>query len=157
MDASVNPNGSTTSYWFKYGLTSSYGSFTVTNSLASGAGATVVTVLITNLTQGTTYHYQVDASSAAGTAAGSDKTFTTLAVTAPSLTGLSAGNGAFMLSFTNATGASFSVLATNNIAIPRTNWPVVGHAVESPAGSGTYVFTNTAATNTDLFYILRQP
>ena len=70
---------------------------------------------------------------------GTDKSFTTLKVTAPNLAGLLAG-GAFNLSFTNATGASFSVLATNNITAPTTNWPVVGQAVESPAGSGNYSF-----------------
>ena len=64
--------------------------------------------------------------------------------------------GALTFAFTNATGLSFSVLATNNIAAPITNWPVVGPAVESPAGSGNYQFTNSPATN-DLFYILRQP
>ena len=67
---------------------------------------------------------------------------------------LSAGQLKF--SFTNAPGLSFSVLATNNIAAPITNWPVVGPAVESPAGSGNYQFTNSPATNGQ-FYILREP
>jgi hypothetical protein len=53
---------------------------------------------------------------------------------------------------------SFSVLATNDLAAPKTNWPVIGTAVESPAGSGNYQFTNsTLATNGALFYLLRQP
>ena len=64
--------------------------------------------------------------------------------------------GKFVFSFTNATGLSFSVLATNNLTAPTTNWPVVGQAIESPAGSGNYQFTNSPATNL-LFYILRQP
>jgi len=157
FDATVNPNGSTTGYWFKYGTTTSYGSSTPTNSLASGAGVTLVTNLTGGLLPGTLYHYQIDASSSAGTVAGSDKTFTTLTVTAPNVSGLTAGNGAFRLSFTNATGAVFSILATNNLTAPRTNWPVVGHTVESPAGSGNYLFTNAAATNAELYYILRQP
>jgi hypothetical protein len=67
---------------------------------------------------------------------------------------LSAGQLKF--SFTNATGLSFSVLATNNLSAPKTNWPVVGQAVESPAGSGNYQFTNSPATN-GWFYLLRQP
>jgi hypothetical protein len=118
---------------------------------------TLVTNLTGGLLPGTLYHYQIDASSSAGTVAGSDKTFTTLTVTAPNVSGLTAGNGAFRLSFTNATGAVFSILATNNLTAPRTNWPVVGHTVESPAGSGNYLFTNAAATNAELYYILRQP
>ncbi|MGA9453031.1 MAG: hypothetical protein WBW41_17005 [Verrucomicrobiia bacterium] len=61
-------------------------------------------------------------------------------------------------SFTNATGLSFSILATNNIAAPTANWPVIGTAVENPAGSGNYQFTDlNPATNSTRFYILRQP
>jgi hypothetical protein len=74
------------------------------------------------------------------------------------LGGAALPGGKLAFSFTNITGLNFSVLATNNITAPKTNWPVVGTAVESPAGSGTYRFTNSApATNGALFYLLRQP
>jgi hypothetical protein len=73
------------------------------------------------------------------------------------LTGASLGGGKFTFAFTNATGLSFSVLATNNLAAPKANWPVVGLAIESPAGSGVYHFTNSPATNSVWFYMLRQP
>ena len=70
-----------------------------------------------------------------------------------------AGSGATaaaQFNFTNAPGLSFSVLATNNITAPKTNWPVIGTAVESSAGQ--YQFTDpNPATNTARFYILRQP
>jgi hypothetical protein len=69
---------------------------------------------------------------------------------------VSSSNGKLTLTFTNATGLGFSVLATNNLAAPITTWPVVGHPIESPTGSGNYQFTNSPATNM-LFYILRQP
>jgi hypothetical protein len=53
---------------------------------------------------------------------------------------------------------SFSVLATNNLSAPIATWPVIGAAVENPAGSGQYQFTEpNPATNSNLFYILRQP
>jgi hypothetical protein len=65
-------------------------------------------------------------------------------------------NGKLTLAFTNYTGLSFSVLATNNLAAPIATWPLVGHPIESPAGSGNYHFTNSPATNGQ-FYILRQP
>jgi hypothetical protein len=74
-----------------------------------------------------------------------------------SLAGVKLSGGSFIFSFTNATGLSFSVLATNNAAAPKTNWPVVGHPVESPAGSGKYQFTNSPATNPPQFFILTQP
>ena len=66
-------------------------------------------------------------------------------------------NGQLTFTFTNYTGLNFSVLATNDISAPLTNWPVIGTAVENPAGSGNYQFTNSAATNAQEFYILRQP
>ena len=66
-------------------------------------------------------------------------------------------NGKFLFTFTNITGLSYSVLGTNNIAAPIATWPLVGAATESPTGSGHYQFTNSATTNTPLFYILRQP
>jgi len=72
------------------------------------------------------------------------------------LGGVALSGGNFTFIFTNATGLSFSVLATNNIAAPTANWPFIGTATESPAGSGKYQFTNSATTNM-LFYILRQP
>jgi hypothetical protein len=157
LDASVNPSGTATGYWFKYGTTVSYGSITTTNTLAAGSSVLTVTNRLTGLLQGTLYHYLVVATNAGGTSSGTDKTFTTLAVTPPNLGGVTFSSGAFRLAFTNATGASFSVLATNNLTAPRTNWPVVGHPVESPAGSGNYQFTNSPATNGQEYYLLRQP
>jgi hypothetical protein len=66
--------------------------------------------------------------------------------------------GAMTFAFTNATGLNFTILATNNLAAPVTNWPAIGTAVESPSGSGSYQFTDpAAATNLQRFYLLRQP
>ena len=80
-----------------------------------------------------------------------------LTITAGSihLTGSGAA-AATQFTFTNAPGLSFSVLATNNITAPKTNWPVIGTAIETSAGQ--YQFTDpNPATNTTRFYILRQP
>ena len=79
---------------------------------------------------------------------------------APASVGIT-GSGAaahVQFSFTDASGLSFSVLATNNITAPVSTWPVIGHATESPAGSGQYHFTDSnPATNAGEYYILRQP
>jgi len=62
------------------------------------------------------------------------------------------------LSFTNATGLNFSICATNELTAPIASWPVIGTAVETPAGSGQYEFSDPSpATNGARFYILRQP
>jgi len=86
-------------------------------------------------------------------------TSTNFNISAPiqsNLGGATLTGGKLKFFFTNATGLSFSVLATNNLTAPLTNWPVIGTAVEGPAGQ--YNFTNqNPATNANLFYILRQP
>ena len=71
-----------------------------------------------------------------------------------------AGSGtsaAASFTFTNGPYLKFSVLATNDIAAPKASWPVIGTAVESPAGSGNYQFTDPNPTNAARFYRLRQP
>ncbi|HTB84178.1 MAG TPA: Ig-like domain repeat protein [Candidatus Sulfotelmatobacter sp.] len=66
--------------------------------------------------------------------------------------------GAMAFAFTNATGLTFTILATNDLTAPVTNWPAIGTAVERPSGSGSYQFTDpAAATNLQRFYLLRQP
>jgi hypothetical protein len=70
--------------------------------------------------------------------------------------GGSGTNSTVGFSFTSVTGLSFSVLGTNNITAPVSTWPVVGHAVETPAGSGNYQFS-AGATNGAQYFILRQP
>jgi len=68
------------------------------------------------------------------------------------------GGSQLTFTFTNYSGLSFSALATNNISAPRTTWPVIGTAIESPAGSGNYQFNDpNPTTNSSLYYILRQP
>ena len=78
-------------------------------------------------------------------------------VSTPVLGGVSVSSGQLTFSFTNVTGLTFLILATNDITAPLTRWPVIGTAVESPTGSGSYQFTDpTPATNASLFYLLRQ-
>jgi len=68
------------------------------------------------------------------------------------------GNGSSRFGFTNFTGMSFTVLASTNPALPLNSWSVLGPAVESPAGSGQYQFTDPAATNhPSRFYSVRSP
>jgi hypothetical protein len=79
-------------------------------------------------------------------------------VTSPPLGGFSLSGGQFNFTFTSAPGLSFSVLATNNLLAPRSTWPVLGTATESPVSSGHYQFTDpNPATNGQTFYRLRQP
>jgi hypothetical protein len=75
----VNPGGVATTWHVEYGTTTGYGSNSTTTSAGSGTANTAVSASLTGLTQGTTYHYRVVATSTSGTSRGSDGLFTTLA------------------------------------------------------------------------------
>jgi hypothetical protein len=86
------------------------------------------------------------------------KTFSIPAPIHSLLKGSQVTGGAFTFTFTNITGLSFSVHATNNLLVPISAWPLIGAATESPAGSGHYHFSDpNMATNSDIYYILTQP
>ena len=59
---------------------------------------------------------------------------------APRLTGTKQGSGNLQLNFTNVPGLNFSILASTNLALAATNWPVLGTPAENPAGQ--YRFTD---------------
>jgi hypothetical protein len=79
VSGTVDPGGESTTYAFDYGTSSSYGSSTASHGAGSGSSATTVTAGLSGLRPGTTYHYRVVAQNDSGTAAGSDRTFTTAA------------------------------------------------------------------------------
>ncbi|HYG96431.1 MAG TPA: hypothetical protein VD741_04910 [Solirubrobacterales bacterium] len=77
MYGSINPRGCETTYTFKYGPTTSYG----TGSSSGNAGNATFTVSASGFASGlqpeTTYHYRLYATNSGGTSSGADKTFTT--------------------------------------------------------------------------------
>ena len=85
LHASVNANGAETGYRFEYGPGASYGSFSPAAPVSIGSWNAVqpVSTKLTGLAPGTTYHYRVIASSAAGVSVGADHTFTTSSGTSP--------------------------------------------------------------------------
>jgi hypothetical protein len=127
---------------------------TTTRSAVNGTATfTGLTAFSTNAVAGATITF-----TSSGLTAATSSSFNIPAPILANLRGTTLSNGKLTFSFTNASGLSFSVLATNNLAAPIATWPVVGLAIESPAGSGNYRYTNSAAaTNGQQFYILRQP
>ncbi len=82
LNGTVNANNSSTTVIFEYGLTTSYGlTSTATQSPVSGTTLTNVSVGITGLTSGQTYHYSLKAVNAGGTTNGGDISFTTTVTT----------------------------------------------------------------------------
>lgn len=78
LNGVVNPNGLSTTAKFLYGATTNYGSVTNLSGTLSGTNATNVSVGLTGLSAGTTYHYTLVATNSGGNAQGADKSFTTL-------------------------------------------------------------------------------
>ncbi len=79
LNASVNPDNNSTTGNFQYGLSSTYSKSTSTQSVGSGGSTFAsMTAAITGLSAHTTYHFQAQATNAAGTSGGNDLTFTTL-------------------------------------------------------------------------------
>ena len=80
LNATVVPNLSATTVYFEYGLTTAYGYWSATNTLASSlADAQAVALPITGLPPGTTVHFQAVAQNALGAGFGGDSTFVTAA------------------------------------------------------------------------------
>jgi hypothetical protein len=89
---------------------------------------------------------------------GSVEVQTVFVTTSPLLTGEAITNGTFGFSFTNVSGAGFTVLATTNISLPLSNWSNLGSATETPPGSGHYQFSDPqAGTSAQRFYEVRSP
>jgi hypothetical protein len=66
------------------------------------------------------------------------------------------GNGALQFSFTNNPNAVFAVLSATNLALPLSNWTVVGAA--SNTSSDVFQFTSQPITNgAPLFFTVRSP
>ena len=79
LNAQAYANGAPSTAFFRWGLTTNYGSFSATNTLPANYLAQAVAVEITNLLASTTYHFQAVVLNGAGTNYGSDSTFVTSA------------------------------------------------------------------------------
>ena len=78
ISGTVNPNGRSTTYYFQYGTTTSYGSTTASQRAGSGASTVNVSASLSGLTAGAAYHYRLYTNSGSGIAYGYDRTFTTV-------------------------------------------------------------------------------
>lgn len=76
-------------------------------------------------------------------------------VTPPVISGAVLSNGLFQISFSNSAAATFSVVAATNLALPASNWTVLGAATQLSAGN--FRFNDAPATNRLKFYRVRSP
>jgi hypothetical protein len=77
LNGTVNPNGKSTNYYFEYGLNTSYGTATSTQSAGSGTTDVPVSEPVSGLSSNTTYHFRLVAENSDGTSYGDDQTFKT--------------------------------------------------------------------------------
>jgi len=77
LHGTVNPNGSSTTYYFEWGTTTSYGSKSSVKSAGNGNKVVTVDWTAGDLTPGSTYHFRLVATNSSGTTNGADHTFTT--------------------------------------------------------------------------------
>lgn len=74
----------------------------------------------------------------------------------PQITGFERlGANTVQFTFTNNPNTLFSVLVTTNVTLPLPDWTLVGMATNISAG--LFQFTDTQATNSRRFYMLRSP
>jgi len=148
LNGTANASGNFTTVSFEYGLTTTYGTtVAATPATLTDSSTTAVGASLTGLTPGTTYHYRVKAVSGAGTANGSDLTFTTISTNA-NLTGLALNNGTLSPVFA---GGTTSYTAT--VAYPVTSItlrPTLANAGASVTVNGLPVSSGSASAPVSL-------
>lgn len=86
LSARVDPEGSSSTYFFEYGTSVAYGSVTASESVGAGSEGVGVLVDVGGLQPGTLYHFRVVVRNASGeTGDGVDATFSTFPVVASGL------------------------------------------------------------------------
>jgi hypothetical protein len=95
LNGTINPNGSETTYYFKYGTTAAYGSTSppAPKAIGQGTAGVGVGVHLAGLAPNTTYHYALVATNGVGTTESTDRTFRTNAVGEGGSAGLPDGRG----------------------------------------------------------------
>ena len=143
LNGKVNPNGASTTGWFEWGTTSSYGNTTQTFSGGSGSSEVTMSWGISGLSPGTTYHYKAVAENSAGTSPGSDVSFTTSSCTyliSPTTKSFTSSGGSGNVSVTTSSGCSWT--ATSNVS-----WITITSG-SSGSGNGTVKYSVSANTDT---------
>jgi hypothetical protein len=156
LAGAVTPQASTAAAFFEYSTSSTLAArlTSATNTLASSTTATPIAFTVSNLNPQTTCYYRAVAINSAGKATGNILAFDTI-MPAFSFTGGTRSNGIFQFNFANASNVNFSVLASTNLTLAASNWPVAGSATQTAPGQ--YHFADAQATNAMRFYRLRSP
>jgi hypothetical protein len=132
LTGSVDSRGHSTSWFFEYGLKTSYGSHTPTRSQSATAGARSISEAIAGLSAGLTYHYRLVARNGAGTSFGADAVFTT---TGPAVT---------VAASTTTVASRVPVTLSGKVSNGQPNESVTVYAQQF--GLGSFAVVNTVLT-----------
>ena len=77
LNGTVNPNGTTATAWFQWGISPSYGNSTPSTNAGAGSSAIPLGAAVTGLVPSTLYHFRAAATNSASTNYGNDLTFIT--------------------------------------------------------------------------------
>ena len=149
LNATVNPEGSATTYSFLYGTSSTLSSGTTTTAQSAGSGTSAESesAVLTGLTANTTYYFEVQATSAGGTTDGTILHFTTsaAAVTPPAVTTSAAtaitATGATLNASVNPEGSATTYSFTYGTSSTLSSGTTT---TAQSAGSGTSAESETA-------------
>ncbi len=122
FNASANPEGASTTVFFKWGLATNYGSNTTLTNIGSGGDEISVSTVVGGLLPFTTYHYRAVAANGLGTNSGGDVSFITY-------------------------GARSSVTFTPLLSFNTTNGATPQGSLLSPAGTNLYGTTYEGGAN----------
>jgi IPT/TIG domain-containing protein len=151
LNATVNPNGLDTHYYFQWGTTTSYGNslpLAPGNDAGSGKTTIPVNVALGSLTPGETYHYRIVAASEEGTSYGQDMRFET----ANQPTAVVTKEGTEYVYFRGANGGIWQANTSGEVQ------ELGGHAIGSPTavalstGEQDVYFENTGGSISRLYF-----
>lgn len=126
------------------------------NKTTNGSGLGTFTSNITGLSEGITYHVRAYATNSKGTAYGNEVTFTTLAMTIPSVTTLAATEISFTSAKTggNVTSDGLSTVTARGVCWSTTPGPTIaGNKTTNGTGVGTFASTLTGLTDGTTYYV----
>jgi hypothetical protein len=140
VHATVDPEGSSTSYTFQYGPTIAYGATSSTGAAGHGTAARAVTRKLAGLTPGTLYHYRIDAANGLGSTVGRDRTFQTTGHPLPgAITGVASAVGRNTVTLTG------TVVSQSEATSAYFEYgPTTAYGLQTPAQTVTASATPTA-------------
>jgi hypothetical protein len=147
LNSSVNPNGASTTIYFQYGLTASYGSTTISGSIGTSSGNYGTS--ISGLTPNTVYHFRIVASNSGGTSLGSDFTVTTSAqapIAQTQAASLVAANSATLNSYVDPSGTGTTIYFQYGLTTGYGSTTISGNIGTTAGNYGTSISALTANT-----------